>query len=98
MSDVGVTNNKPARTFSLSNTAVASPRVRLRIDTSHAVLASVTYGGVAMTCTDKGRHAAPSVEHHFEILNPPSGVHTITGTFSADVLYIVRLLDDADLT
>lgn len=94
--EVGVTNSEPARTFSLTYTAAPTPRVRLRIDTNRAVeTPSVTYGGVAMTCTDKGRHAAPSVEHHFEIHNPPIGSHVISGTFSDEVLYAIRLFDDS---
>jgi hypothetical protein len=92
--DVGVCNNQPAVSFSLAHTTLSSPRVLLRIDTSHAVtIPGVTYGGVPMTCIGDGDHAA-RVVHQYEIHNPPGGTHVITGNFSAEVLYIVRLFDD----
>ena len=81
--------------FSLAHTTGHSPRVRLRIDTSGDIPApNLLYGGVAMTCTNTGRHSAPSNEHHFEILNPPMGAQVITGTFAEDVHFQVRLIDD----
>lgn len=87
--------------FSLAHTAQHSPRVRLRVDTSGDIpTPNLLYGGVAMTCTDAGRHRAPGPEHYFEIVNPPMGTQVITGTFSEDVYFKVRLIDDAwaDLT
>lgn len=98
--DVGVLNSQPASSFSMTYTAVTfSPRVRLRVDTSRAVnTPSVLYGGVAMSCTDKGKHSAADIEHHFEIHHPPAGSQVISGVFSEDIFYQVRLFDDAWLT
>jgi hypothetical protein len=82
--------------FSLAYTSEHGCRVRLRIDTSSGVaMPTVLYGGVFMTCTDTGRHRTPGAEHYYEIINPPMGTQVITGTFSEDVYYEVRLVDDA---
>lgn len=82
--------------FSLAYTSQHGGRVRLRIDTSGDIpTPNLLYGSVAMTCTDVGRHRAPCPEHHFEILHPPMGAQAITGTFSEDVYFEVRLIDEA---
>lgn len=82
--------------FSMAYTSQHGGRIRLRIDTSRAVPApSVRFGGIAMTCTDSGRHRAPAEQHDYEIINPPVGVHAVTGTFAEDVHYQVRLVDDS---
>jgi hypothetical protein len=84
-------NSEPASRFSLAYTAEPCARVRLRIDTDRAVPSpNVLYGNVAMTCTDD---SAPRVEHHYEIHHPPIGTQMITGTFTEDLLYMVRTHD-----
>lgn len=82
--------------FSLADTlAEHAGRVRLVVYTTSPVRTpSVTYGGVPMSCTDTGRHRAPSTEHNYEILKPPLGTRLITGGFDEGVYYEVRRLVD----
>lgn len=91
--EIGVQNSHRTSQFSLAY-AAAQPtaRVELRIYTSSPVTSSVTYGGVPMTCIDKRDRPA---EYRYEIHNPPMGCQVISGTFSDEVLYVVRLFDDA---
>lgn len=92
--EVGVRNSQAASRFSLAHTAMPSPRVRLRVCTNRAVDSpNVLYGSVPMSCIG-GRHARAGVEHHYELINPPPGSQVVSGTFSEDVLYEVRLVDD----
>lgn len=98
--EVGARNTQPASRFSLTYTTTDAVRLRAQIVTSHAIpTPNVMYGGAPMACTSEGDCAART-EHHFEIVNPPIGTQTLSGTFARDVLYVVGIRVDtqADLT
>lgn len=96
--EVGIQSSQSTSQFSLAYTArKPTNRVELKIITSHPVTCSVLYGSAAMTCTAKSE-GGNSSEYHYEIHNPPMGSQVVTGTFSDDVLFVVRLFDDAWLS
>jgi hypothetical protein len=93
--ETAVTNTIPTGGFSMLYNVYSHAPIALQIITDREVISpTVTLDGIVMpliahghcpTCTCGRR-----TDHRYQLINPPMGMHLISGTFERDVLYVVR--------